>query len=136
MSEKDLSYHDRVPEYIFLSQPGIFWAGYASSGVVEALDDYWAYFEPIRQYMPKNCSADVEAVIAHVDKVFMSGDDTAITALKSNWGMGSVKHLDDVAGALRCVIQSSSTNKKFDLTQGFYQFLFYCHITTNYNESE
>jgi hypothetical protein len=50
--------------------------------------------------MPKNCSADVEAVIAHVDDVFINGADATIAALKSNWGMGNVTHLDDVAGAL------------------------------------
>jgi hypothetical protein len=63
--------------------------------------DFWAYFEPIRQYMPKNCSADVEAVIAYVDDVFTNGTDDAITALKSNWGMGNVSHLDDITSALR-----------------------------------
>jgi hypothetical protein len=51
--------------------------------------------------MPENCSADVEAVIAHVDGVFTTGTDDAIASLKSNWGMGDVTHLDDVAGALR-----------------------------------
>ena len=51
--------------------------------------------------MPKNCSADVEAVIAHVDDVFTNGPDDTISALKSNWGLGGVTHLDDAAGALR-----------------------------------
>lgn len=49
--------------------------------------------------MAKNCSADVEDVIAHVDKVFTSGNTTAITALKENFGLGAVTHLDDAAGA-------------------------------------
>jgi hypothetical protein len=51
--------------------------------------------------MPKNCSADVEAVTAYVVDVFMNGTDDAIAALKSNWGMGNVSHLDDVVSALR-----------------------------------
>ena len=61
--------------------------------------DFWQYFEPVRLFMPKNCSADVEAVIAHVDKTFSGKDATAIQALKENWGLGDMTHLDDVAGA-------------------------------------
>jgi hypothetical protein len=49
--------------------------------------------------MAANCSADIQAVIAHVDKVFTSGNATAISALKDNWGLGAIQHLDDVAGA-------------------------------------
>ena len=77
----------------------MFWAGYASSAVVESIIDFWQYFDPIRQFMPQNCSADVQAVIKHIDQVFQGKDTAAINALKSNWGMGDVVHLDDVAGA-------------------------------------
>lgn len=49
--------------------------------------------------MPKNCSADVEAVIAHVDHVFTGKNKTAIQELKTAFGMGDMTHLDDVAGA-------------------------------------
>jgi hypothetical protein len=59
--------------------------------------DFWRYFEPPREYMPRNCSADVEAVIAHVDEVFTSGIQTDIDALKLSFGMGNLTHLDDVA---------------------------------------
>lgn len=73
---------------ISYSKPGVFWAGYASSAVVEAIVDFWQYFEPIRQNMPQNCSADVEAVITHVDQVFTTGTPAQISALKDNWGLG------------------------------------------------
>lgn len=66
--------------------------------------DYWGYFEPIRQNMAKNCSADVEAVIAHVDKVFTGNNQTAINEIKSLFGLESLTHLDDVAGACRSQI--------------------------------
>ena len=61
--------------------------------------DFWGYFDVIRQSMPQNCSADIQAVIAHVDQVFTSGTTSQINALKANWGMQEVTHLDDVAGA-------------------------------------
>ena len=49
--------------------------------------------------MPQNCSADVQAVMSHIDRVFLSGNKTAIQTIKESFGMKSVEHLDDVAGA-------------------------------------
>jgi hypothetical protein len=95
------SYSGALTSWTLVNKPDVFWAGYASSAVVEAILDYWGYFEPIRQFMPANCSADVEAVIAHIDQVFTSNDTTAIQVLKDNWGLGNLTHLDDAAGALR-----------------------------------
>lgn len=63
--------------------------------------DFWRYFEPVREYMPKNCSADVQAVIGYVDKVFSGRNQTEISRVKNIFGLGELTHLDDVAGALR-----------------------------------
>lgn len=49
--------------------------------------------------MPQNCSADVQTVMSHIDRVFLSDNTTAIQAIKESFGMENVKHLDDVAGA-------------------------------------
>jgi len=93
-----------------VQQTGIFWAGYSSSGVVQPItynftspllsntnyvglfSDFWGYFEPIRQNMPKNCSPDVQLVIAHIDQVLESGDQTQITNLMASFGLGNLTH--------------------------------------------
>ena len=49
--------------------------------------------------MPANCSADVQAVIAQVDKVLSGTNHAAINQLKNLFGLGGLSHLDDVAGA-------------------------------------
>ncbi|KJA16225.1 hypothetical protein HYPSUDRAFT_298283 [Hypholoma sublateritium FD-334 SS-4] len=95
------SYSGALTSWTMVNKPGLFAAGYASSAVVEAIVDFWRYFEPIRQNMPANCSADIQAVISRVDKTFLSGNATAIQAMKENFGLGNMTHLDDVAGALR-----------------------------------
>ena len=84
--------------YLF-SKPGVFAAGYASSAVSEAIINFWQYYDPIRQFMPQNCSADVQAVVAHIDKTFTSGTKDEINSIKDTFGLGNVTHLDDVAGA-------------------------------------
>ena len=49
--------------------------------------------------MPKNCSADVEAVIQHFDQVFTGTNTAAINELKTSFGMDNLTHLDDVVSA-------------------------------------
>ena len=51
--------------------------------------------------MPKNCSADVEAVISYIDTTFTSGNTEAINSIKELFNMTELTHLDDFAGALR-----------------------------------
>ncbi|TFK66908.1 peptidase S28 [Pluteus cervinus] len=95
------SYSGALTSWAMVNKPGVFWAGYSSSGVVQAILDFWQYFEPVREGMPKNCSADVEVVIAHVDDVLSGSDTKAINGIKANFGLSDMTHLDDVAGALR-----------------------------------
>ena len=66
--------------------------------------------------MPQNCSADIQAVIAHIDKTFTSGTKSEINAVKDAFGLGNVTHLDDVAGAceyLSNYIHNGNTNRRF-----------------------
>ena len=67
------------------------------AGADSPRSDFWGYFEPIRQYMPQNCSADVQAVIAHIDQVFTSGNRKEIDHIKALFNMSALTHLDDVA---------------------------------------
>ncbi|KAJ3970306.1 serine carboxypeptidase S28-domain-containing protein [Lentinula raphanica] len=95
------SYSGALTSYTMDNKPGLFYAGYASSAPVQAMYDYWGYFEPIRENMPANCSADVGAVIEHLTEIFEGNNTSAIQEIKDNFGMGSVEHLDDAAGAVR-----------------------------------
>ncbi|KAF9266345.1 hypothetical protein L218DRAFT_922990 [Marasmius fiardii PR-910] len=95
------SYPGALTSYTMVNKPGLMWAGYASSGPVQVMENFWVYFEPIRKNMPQNCSADVEAVIAHLDQVFSGTNSPAKQAIKNTFGMGTVQHDDDFLGALR-----------------------------------
>ncbi|KAI9063967.1 peptidase S28 [Trametes sanguinea] len=95
------SYGGALVSYAMSNKPDVFYAGYASSAVVQAIVDFWGYFEPIRQSMPANCSADIEAVIAHVDSVLASNDNGQINTLKSTFGLQGLSHNDDFAAALQ-----------------------------------
>ncbi|KAI0054263.1 hypothetical protein BV25DRAFT_1776703, partial [Artomyces pyxidatus] len=90
-----------VYELTSLRKPGVFYAAYASSATVQNEVDSWQYFEPIRQNMPQNCSADVQAAIAHIDSVLTSGNTSAINSLVHLFGVSGLKHLDDFAATLK-----------------------------------
>lgn len=64
--------------------------------------DYYGYFTPIREYMPQNCSSDVEAVIAYLDQIYAANDTDAIQTLKETFGLGELSHVDDFASACTC----------------------------------
>ncbi|TFY82708.1 hypothetical protein EWM64_g1304 [Hericium alpestre] len=95
------SYSGALTGWTKVNKPDTFWAGYASSAVVESITDFWAYFDPIRQFMPENCSADVQVAVKYWDDVYTSGNSSAFAALKEQYGMADVVHPDDVTGALR-----------------------------------
>ncbi|KAH8118766.1 serine carboxypeptidase S28-domain-containing protein [Phellopilus nigrolimitatus] len=95
------SYGGALTAWTMVNKPGLFYAGYASSAVVQASTYFWQYYDIIRQFMPQNCSADVQAVIERVDATFTSGSSAEIDDLKNNFGLQDMTHLDDVASALR-----------------------------------
>ncbi|KAI0797048.1 serine carboxypeptidase S28-domain-containing protein [Abortiporus biennis] len=95
------SYSGALVSWTMVSKPGVFFAGFASSAVVQAITDYWQYFDVIRQVMPQNCSSDVQAVIQHIDTVFNSSDTVAIQNITTLFGLQNLTHFDDFAAALR-----------------------------------
>ncbi|CAE6447253.1 unnamed protein product [Rhizoctonia solani] len=116
------SYPGAIVSWAMVAKPNVFWAGYSSSGVVQAINWFWGYFEPVRQYMPKNCSADVEKVVKYVDTTFTFGTRTQIQKLKETLGMGNLSHVDDVAGALRNPLWNWQSLQPGEKDQSFYEF--------------
>ncbi|TFL05775.1 peptidase S28 [Pterulicium gracile] len=95
------SYPGALAGWTMLRKPGVFFAGYSSSGVVHAIENYWRYFSPILTHMPSACAADVQAAITLIDKTLLSKNNTAIANLKDSFGLGELAHSGDFAGALR-----------------------------------
>ncbi|TLS22750.1 uncharacterized protein PpBr36_06479 [Pyricularia pennisetigena] len=118
------SYAGALAGWVDSVAPGTFWAYHASSAVVQDVGNFWRYFTPIIEGMPKNCSADVSRVIEHVDKVLKTGSDDDKSALKTAFGLGFLEN-DDFGGALAngpYLWQSVSFSAGYS---GFYQFCDY-----------
>ena len=95
------SYSGALAAWTAKLSPGTFWAYHASSGPVQAVYDYWAYFVPIQKGMPKNCSADMARIATHVDSVLDAGNATEIKALQKTFGLEDLASKGDFA---RCVM--------------------------------
>ncbi|KAH9983465.1 putative serine peptidase [Xylariaceae sp. FL0662B] len=117
------SYSGALGAWIESLAPGTFWATHSSSGPVEAIYDYWQYFYPIQDGMPKNCSKDYTAIIDYVDKVFAYGSRKEQADLKRLFGLQDLQHLDDAASAISSPIWAWQS---IQLTSGYSAFFQMC----------
>ncbi len=94
------SYSGALSAWTHAKDPGTFWAYHATSAVVETISDFWQYFAPVQQGLPKNCTSDLEKVIEYVDNILIHGSHKDRHQLKVKFGLGRIDHLDDFANVL------------------------------------
>ncbi|RXW21483.1 hypothetical protein EST38_g4379 [Candolleomyces aberdarensis] len=118
----DACYAGALTSWTLNQRPGVFWAGYSSSGVIQPLLNFWQYFTPIQTHMPANCSADIQAAIEVIDSVLDSGDATTIEELQTMFGFSGLKP-SDFANALTYVISDWQTlDVDSPRGSGFFEF--------------
>ncbi|KAH8694319.1 putative serine peptidase [Talaromyces proteolyticus] len=107
--------------------PGTFWAYHASSAPVEAIWDYWQYFVPIQERLPKNCSTDLVNVIDYIDSVLLGSDEAAKLSLKNKFQLGDL-HDDDFAQAIASGGPSYGQSTTWDESAALYSFCDYIEV--------
>ncbi|KAH8912274.1 peptidase S28 [Coniochaeta sp. PMI_546] len=110
------SYPGALAAWTSIIDPGTFWAYHASSAVVEAIYDFYPYFDAVERAIPQNCSTDLKAVITYIDGVFASGNKQDIKDLQALFGLGQLDHPDDFANRITIPLWSwqSSEENVFD----------------------
>ncbi|KAG8909078.1 hypothetical protein FRC01_007149, partial [Tulasnella sp. 417] len=93
------SYPGVLSAYTQQRYPELFAAAWASSAPVQAVGDFWQYFEPIEEGMPKNCSKDVGEAITHIDQILLHGSEAEKRKLKESFGLEKLRD-DDFANTL------------------------------------
>ncbi|KAE8381307.1 serine carboxypeptidase S28-domain-containing protein [Aspergillus bertholletiae] len=116
------SYSGALAAWTAAVAPETFWAYHATSAPVEAINDFWQYFDPIRQGMAPNCSRDVSLVATHIDRVGKHGSAAEQLALKELFGLGAVEHYDDFAAALPIGPYKWQSNTFVTGYSGFFAF--------------
>jgi hypothetical protein len=69
--------------------PDVWWGAISSSGVPEAVLNYWQYNEAARLYAPKDCVETIQNVIQLVDGILLGKDDALKAKLKAAFGFTS-----------------------------------------------
>lgn len=125
------SYSGALSAWTESVDPGTYWAYHSSSAPVQAISDYWGYFLPVQEGMPKNCSKDVGDVIDYMDKILTTGSASEILDLKKMFKMESVEHNDDFMAALENGPWLWQGNQFYTGYSGFFRW---CdHIENSYN---
>lgn len=105
----------------------------SSSGVVEAIWDYWTYYEPIRIYADHDCISNTQKIIHVVDNILIGLNKSETTAeLKGVFGLANVTHDDDFASVLTSGI-SSWQNRNWDPAENDPSFDLFCGNITSHS---
>ncbi|KAL2059832.1 hypothetical protein VTL71DRAFT_9987 [Oculimacula yallundae] len=122
------SYSGALGAWIESTAPGTYWAYHASSAPVQTLYDYWQWFTPIMEGMPKNCSSDITKVIEYMDRVLQKGTAEEQLALKTMFGLESVEHNADFMNVVGLAVYSWQGNS---FTSGYSFFYQFCDAVEN-----
>ncbi|KAK3934539.1 peptidase S28 [Diplogelasinospora grovesii] len=111
--------------------PDVYWGAISSSGVTEAIYDYWQYYEAARLFAPQNCVTATQKLTHLVDNILLGGHATGdyVQRLKTTFGLGNLTRSDDFANALSFGIQGlQGTN--WDPTLNDTAFGDYCNAVS------
>jgi hypothetical protein len=86
------SYAGALNAFLRKLYPDVFWGAISSSGVTEAICDYWQYYEPIREYGPPDCILTQQKLTHVVDNILIRMEDEAktILQLKAAFGLANL----------------------------------------------
>ncbi|KYK54996.1 hypothetical protein DCS_06957 [Drechmeria coniospora] len=94
------SYSGALAAWTNAIRPGTFWAYHCSSATVQALPDMSDSFNIAEAAMPRNCSADFQKMIKHVDDVLTKKNYLARKYLKNQFGLGAMDDDNSFAAVL------------------------------------
>ncbi|KAI1814919.1 peptidase S28 [Poronia punctata] len=111
--------------------PDAYWGAISSSGVPEAIYDYWKYFEAAEVYGPAECVKTTKTVTDIIDKILIGKKGTKyVDQLKNVFGLPNVTHDGDFASAINGGIYALQS-LNWDPTQSSNEFFEYCDIVSS-----
>ena len=88
------SYPGALAGWLAALEPGTFWAYHGTSGVVQAIGDFWQYFQPVMEATPQNCTKDLSNVVDYIDHVLLKGSHKQKQKLKDKFMLGDLEDAD------------------------------------------
>ncbi|KAL2824717.1 serine carboxypeptidase S28-domain-containing protein [Aspergillus pseudoustus] len=111
--------------------PEIFWGAVSSSGVTAAIIDYWAYFEPIRNFGPAQCIDAIQTRVDFVDRILIdhAENETLHAQLQAAFGFSTPINNTDFVNFLSNPL-GAFQSRNWDPAVGSYEFRHYCDNIT------
>jgi hypothetical protein len=100
------SYAGAFVAFMRKQYPDITWGAISSSGVTEAIWDFWQYYEPIRVFGPPDCIANHQKMMNILDTIIMANDSQTVDDLKSAFQLQNLTNNQDFANLVSYGIQS------------------------------
>lgn len=91
------SYAGAFVAFLRIQYPDLYWGSISSSGVTEAIWDFWEYYEALRNYGPPDCVDAHGKIINVIDNILRGGDNQTIDALKGAFNASGFTYNDDFA---------------------------------------
>lgn len=112
--------------------PQVYWGAVSSSGVTEAIIDYWQYYEPIRKFAPSDCIHATQVFIDVVDRVLIDHADnkTLNAQLKTAFGASASLSDSNFASSLSVGLDDFQS-RNWDPAVGSLGFRQYCDNITS-----
>ncbi|KAI0884205.1 peptidase S28 [Annulohypoxylon maeteangense] len=120
------SYAGAFVAFLRVLYPDVYYGAISSSGVPEAIWDYWQYFEAAATYGPPACVETTRKLTHIVDNILIGQAGTDyVGQLKAAFGLPNVTHDNDFASAINGGIYGLQS-LNWDPTQSSDSFFVYC----------
>ena len=123
------SYAGAFVAFLRVLYPDVFFGAISSSGVTNAIVDYWEYWEAIRLYGPKDCIKFQQDLVELADDILLDPKKRhLIPALKDVFGLSNVTHDADFAATLTEFGIGAWQGRNWDPAVSSTTFERYCNI--------
>lgn len=92
------SYAGAFVAFLRVVYPNLFFGAISSSGVTEAIVDYWQYYEPIRHHAPQDCVQTNLKFTQLIDKLLPHKSE--FKKFKALFGLQDISYANDFASVL------------------------------------
>jgi hypothetical protein len=94
------SYAGALVAFLRVLYPDVYFGAISSSGVTEAIYDYWQYWEPIREFGPSECIRLTQTFAHILDNLLQSSQQSFVKDYEALFGLQAISYANDFASVL------------------------------------